>query len=530
MEEGVRLSESKLWDLQRAFFVRQDPRAWSRGRVPSYVTSNAFIARAAARVIGGFLDDAAAGRLGALDDGAPIHVLELGAGSGRFAYGVLRSLEARASAGSRTGPGVRYVITDFDAAPVEALRGNARLQPFVERGLLDFAVLDAEAPGEVVLLESGATLQPSPGGNPLVAVANYVLDGIRTDAFEVRRGKLFESHVRLQCEPGVDLTDPASLPQLIVSFKAAPLAPSPYGDAELDSLLQDVAVRLDEGHFLFPAAALRLLRHLRRVGGGRFLFLAADRGHVHADALLGLDAPQMMRHGSISLDVNFHVLAEHARASQGIALLPAHHPTHLATVGLLWGCARADMSRTSEAYHEHFEGGGPEDLFLLQATLERRTRGLGVERGLAWLRVSAWDPEVFLSCAPTFLDHVDQAEPTVRADLLDAARRVRDAYFPVDGDRDIPLALAELLQALDALPEAAELCEESLRLHGRNPETLHRLATCLSGLDRVREAQALLDEALSLAPDFEDARAMNAALAADLRRRGASKRGRRGTR
>lgn len=520
VEEGVRLSESSLWDLQRAFFVKQDPGAWSRGRVPSYVTSNAFIARAAARVIGGFLDDCEGGRLGAIDGRGPIHVLELGAGSGRFAYGVLRGLGARASVASRSGPSVRYVVTDFDPAPVQALRENARLQPFVKSGLLDFAVLDVEAPGPVKLIESGETLRPSPGGNPIVALANYVLDGIHTDAFQVRGGELFESRVRLQCPKGVDPRDPACLPRLVVSFQPAPLGLSPCGDAELDGLLHDVAVRLADGHFLFSAPALRFLRHLRSVGGGRLLFLAADRGHVHEDSLRGLDAPQIMRHGSVSLDVNFHVLAEHARASGGIALLPAHHPTHLATVGLLWGCSRTDVSRTSEAYREHFEAAGPEDLYLLKETIEQHAKGLDVERGLAWLRVSAWDPEVFLGCAPTFLEHVDEAAPTVRLDLLDACRRVREAYFAIAGDLDVPLALAELLQVLDVLPEAAELCEESLRLHGRTPETLHRLATCLSGLQRLPEARALLDEALSLAPGFEAARAMKVALAADLRRRG----------
>jgi hypothetical protein len=519
VEEGVRLSESKLWDLQRAFFVHQDPRAWSRGRVPSYITSNAFIARSAARVIAGFLDDCAAGRLGAIDKRAPINVLELGAGSGRFAFGALRELEARASAASRAGLRVRYVITDFDVAPVKALRENTRLRQFVKSGLLDFAVFDVESPGAIKLIERGETLRAAPDGNPVVAVANYVLDGVRTDSFEIRGGQLFESRVRLQVPEGVDAKDPASLPRLIVKFEPVPSGASPYGDVELDGLLGRVAARLADGSFLFPVSALRLVRHLRNLGGGRVLLLAADRGHVHEEALLGLDSPQIMRHGSVSLDVNFHTLAEYAGVTGGRAMLPSHHPTHLATIGLLWGCKDADASRTSEAYREHFAAGGPEDLYLVKEAIEREVKRLDVEHGLAWLRASAWDPEVFLSLAPTFVEHVDKAVLTVRYDLLDAARRVRESYFPIDGDANIPGALGELLEGLDALPEAAEMFEESMRLHGRSAETLHRLATCMSGLHRPSEAQALVDEALSLAPDFEAARAMRIALAADMRRR-----------
>jgi tetratricopeptide (TPR) repeat protein len=518
VEEGVRLSASCIWDLQRAFFAQQDPRAWSRGRVPSYVTSNAFMARAATRVVGGFLEDAAAGRLGPIDPRSPLHVLELGAGSGRFAYGVLRELAARTRSAARPGPEARYVITDFHPGPLQALRSNPRFQLFVKRGLLDFAVVDAEAPGDVALLESGETLRASRGANPLVAVANYVLDGIRADAFEVRDGVLFENLVRIRCPPQVDPKDPASLPRLLVSFAPAPLGSSPCGDPELDALLRSLAARLPDGAFLFPTSALRLARHLRSLGGGRLLFLAADRGHVHEAALHGLDAPVLMRHGSVSLDVNFHALAAQARASEGLALLPPHHPTHLATIGLLWGCADADASRAARAYREHFASGGPEDLYLLKETIERAPGRLDIEHGLAWLRASAMDPEVFLSCAPGFLDGVDEAGPTVREDLLDAARRVCEAYFPVAGDADVLLALAELLQALDALPEAAALCEESLRLHGRNPENLHRLATCVVGLGRAGEAKALLDEALALAPRYEPARAMRRTLAGGPRR------------
>lgn len=78
---GTRLSASPLWPLQRRFFERAGPAAWADDTVPHYVTNNAGLAAAYAEVLLGWLRDA-----GPLDGGQPLTVVEIGAGSGRFAF------------------------------------------------------------------------------------------------------------------------------------------------------------------------------------------------------------------------------------------------------------------------------------------------------------------------------------------------------------------------------------------------------------------------------------------------------------
>lgn len=519
VEEGVRLSASRLWRLQREFFARNDPAVWAASRVPSYITTNAFIARAMASVAAAFLEDVAAGRLGATRPRERVNVVELGAGSGRFAFGFLRALEPLLLGAARSGVSARYVVTDLAPAPVAALRANPRFAPFVKKGLLDFAVFDGEAPGEIRLLESGETIEPGSRAAPLVAIGNYFFDGVPADLFEVRRGELHESLLTLSLPAGTDPEDPASLGRFHTSFATGPPTSAPYGEADLDALVRSLAARLADGHFLFPVAGLRLVRQLRALGGGRLLLLAADRGHVHEQALLGLDPPHLQRHGSFSIDVNFHAFAEEARASGGFAMLPAHHPTHLATAGFLWGCAVAARSRTREAFDDHLDAAGPEALYLVKLAVENRRERVDTERALGWLRASAFDAEVFLACAPAFLSDVSRAPPTVRLDLLDAARRVREGYYPIGEERDVSHALAELFMALDALPEAEACYRESLRLHGPAPDVLHELAVCLSALHRLPEALARVEEALALDPSYEPARMTRIALEAELKRR-----------
>ncbi|RPJ00726.1 MAG: hypothetical protein EHM39_04430, partial [Chloroflexi bacterium] len=107
IESGHPLSKSLLWALQARYFRDQGIAAWSSNTVPSYITSNPSIAHAYARVVFGYLRDL----LPTLDTSQPVYLLELGAGSGRFAFYFLRRLRELLE----WVPGVRvcYVLSDY---------------------------------------------------------------------------------------------------------------------------------------------------------------------------------------------------------------------------------------------------------------------------------------------------------------------------------------------------------------------------------------------------------------------------------
>lgn len=92
LEQDRRLSESLIWPLQREFYRRRGTEAWTSGELPWYVTSNSFIARAYTRMVAGWLRDLLAA--GAIDRSQPVHVIELAAGSGHFAFLFLKKLQA----------------------------------------------------------------------------------------------------------------------------------------------------------------------------------------------------------------------------------------------------------------------------------------------------------------------------------------------------------------------------------------------------------------------------------------------------
>lgn len=57
LEDAKPLRESSLWRLQSSFYRRVAIAAWADAIVPSFVTSNAFIAAGYARVLLGFMRD-----------------------------------------------------------------------------------------------------------------------------------------------------------------------------------------------------------------------------------------------------------------------------------------------------------------------------------------------------------------------------------------------------------------------------------------------------------------------------------------
>ena len=228
----MRLSHSSLWEWQSAFYTDCGLDAWRSGTVPHFVTANTFIASQYARMVLGFLNDLWSSRSkyrGKLRSADPISIMEAGAGAGKFSFLMLQALwELRAfwprrgeeemdeeteadSAGSAAAsasssesaaasssppppPPLRcpfvYIMSDVTPDIVSFWRAHPSFRPFLDRGMLDFAVLDAEHPGSGVdggiqLLHSGRRLSAASNRNPICLIANYLFDTLRQDAFRV---------------------------------------------------------------------------------------------------------------------------------------------------------------------------------------------------------------------------------------------------------------------------------------------------------------------------------------------------------
>jgi hypothetical protein len=511
LETACRLSRSVLWRLQRRFFERRGMAAWSEGIVPHHVTCNPYLARAYARVILGFVRD----WRDRLDRSQPLYLVELGAGSGRLAFQLLRQLPSMLER-QESRVRVRYVMTDLAEANLAAWRAHPQLARWFEGGLLDLARFDAEHDRAITLERSGETLAPGRVANPVIAIANYVFDGLPVDAFSVVDGRLHEWRVRLCSTYPADLDDPELLDHVRLTCELCPVEPSGYyGDPALDRVLDEHRAELPDTAFTFPSASLACLSRLSELAGGRLLVLSTDKGDLDVHDLHGQAGPQLTLHGSCSLTVNYHAIAAWVFERRGAVLVPFERPRTIATCAFVLGPPPGDAVSTAAAYIDAIELQQPDDLFAIEQALEPAHAALTLDQWIGYLRFTGGDPKLVIDALPHLRALVGAGEPPsgVRAALLRVLSLAWEHHFHIGEPFDFGLALGELAVALGGWAEAVTFLEGSLRWHGATPAALVHLAECHDRLGQPAVARARLDEALALDPAHAGALELAARLA-----------------
>jgi len=502
VEPETRLSRSLLWEAQRRFFVRQGIDAWRHGIVPSYVTNNPALAQGYAAMVLGHLRDLRTTGV-VWSAGAPVTILELGAGGGRFAFLFLRAFEALLAASPLAGTPFRDVMTDFAEANIAFWRGHPALAPFVAAGRLDFARFDAESDGSATLLETGATLGPGNDAAPLIVIANYVFDGLSQDAFALRDGVLMQTLVRLTADaPEIDLDDPDLLGRLQWQFTDRPLDEEPYAEPSFNRVLDAYRIGFPDGSLLFPSAALRCIDRLAAIGGGRLLLLTGDRGEVHAAYLGGDPIPNLAMHGSFSLPVNYHAIGVWVRAQGGVGLMTSYRHGSLAVSAFLLGHDPAGLTETRLAFDTAIEQGGPDDFFLVRQGLQPQYAALEIRHLLALLRLSGWDPKLVGDCAPALWDRLPGATDAHRAELVQALDKSWARYYDLGEAQDLAFDFGMLLYGLGAYESALARFADSRRLCGEDARTHWNEGMCHAAAGRAAEAGRSLAAAFALDPDF----------------------------
>jgi hypothetical protein len=439
--------ESKLWELQRQYFAARGQQAWSAGEVPHYITSNPVVAAAYAEVLVAFRRD----RLRRDPAEEALWIVELGAGSGRFAHHLLQQLAALCEREGLDPAGFRYVLSDFCAANLEAWAQQPRFVPLFASGQLERARFDVMDSSALELEHGGGRIGRGDLGAPLVVIANYLLDSIPADLLCFRQGQVERGLVRLrQRQEGGDAREAAALLQTLeLDHRSEPLAAAPFAEPSLDGLLADYQgqlAELEEAWLLFPAPALRALERLAALSRQGLLLLSADKGHHRLEEVLSPQPPALVTHGSFSLNVNYHALCGWAEAAGGLALVPDPGRDGLHTVALLHLPEADDHRATAAAWRRHLAAFGPGDYLKLSQLACANAEQLSAEQLLAFLRLGQGDSHLFARLQPRLQQLAVDLQPQERLGLLESVAQVERMQFPLDG-REAE-AMVEGLRAL----------------------------------------------------------------------------------
>ena len=479
-EAEQRFSASMLWDLQRLYFAERGVDAWRQGEVPHYVTSNPMMANSYAEVVFGLLRDA---RRRAPGD-APLYVCELGAGSGRFAFHFLSRLVALCERAGVAPLAFRYILTDLAEPNLDFWRAHPGFARFFASGMLDVALFDIERADSLALRESGETITAGSLVRPLVAIANYVFDSIPQDLYYVAQEECLDCRVSLSVRENPWEMDVAELlAALECAYTYHSLENISAEDADLAWLLDGYRQTLTDSHLLVPTVGWRCLRRVRGLSREGVLVLSADKGEHRLAALASKGAPQVVRHGSFSLSVNYHALAALCEHSGGVALAPGHPHTSLNVSCLLMLDDAADYVETQGAYARHVHEFGPDDAYAISLHARQTMAAMSFESLIAYLRLSLYDAHLFARYLPRLFELAPGLDAIQRATLAEVIDAVWLRYFPLGEDLDLADQIGRLLYEIDEYGGALSFFERSVEIYGPYTGTLANIAACRQMLD-----------------------------------------------
>ncbi len=397
-EEYKPFSASKIWDLQRDFFQEQGVDAWRQSIVPHYVTSNSFIADSYAKVALAYLRD----NLSVIDPNEPVYIIELGAGCGRFAHHFLQHFSTRLKQSLLSHLKFTYVITDIVPRNLKFCRQHPAFQHFIDNNMLDFALFDAETDETLTLLKSRQKLQQKNMKNPLIVIANYVFDGIRQDLFYVNNKKLFEVQAKLDIKASKrrKLSSQDLLEASNLSYRYRFTSKNYYHNTLWNNIIAGYQQNFDKSHILFPTAGLHCLDNLSKLSNKQLLCITADKGAHDLKELSDHDEPYIAKHGSFSLNVNYHALGKYIKQQGGIALQCKNPGDSLDINSFILGKKHNNFIETRQSFNDHIVTFGPNDFFKMKKFLEHTVDYLSLDQLFFRLKISGYDEKILSLMMP----------------------------------------------------------------------------------------------------------------------------------
>jgi hypothetical protein len=497
---AIPLSANQCWNSLRSLYASRGVEAWNR-HLPFHITSNPHIADSYAQVVTRFAQDLH--RAGKLVPEEPLYVLELGAGPGKFAFHFLRRIGELRSSLNPGPPSVRYVMTDVSESNAAHWLDHPRLQPYLDDGSLFAALLDVQGEGLVRLAPLDRPgLQLETFANPLVVIANYVLDSLPQDAFRVSGSTIWQ---------GLTSGDMGSA---TFGWVEEPAGRNPYGDADLDAVLVEQAGAVADGSFLFPLGALRGLRRILKAATGGMLLLAGDLDVSGLDTMPGL--PELPASDGSDF---FYFPVDLSLVGRFLARLGApvvrHYPSlSLGLLAVATGSQPDELAETIHACDVFLGRNGPQWFGAAGRAIEE-TGAASLDHWLSAAAALCFDP-YFLEATIAAVRAWAQPEslsPRRRERLAETLERIRAEVYWIPGSPDSYFTLAMLYQEMDCLDPALVCYRDSLAVTGPSADTFFNMGLCERGRGRPEEALGWMARAVDLDPQHVLARGWIAQIA-----------------
>ncbi|HEY9676994.1 MAG TPA: SAM-dependent methyltransferase [Drouetiella sp.] len=506
LEVDKRLSESVLWEMQEQYFEQKSDEAWERA--PSRITSRMPFVESHFELIKSFLIDTAT----TLDLDSPLYILEIGGGSGCFAYRFLNQfLESRDDFDILKKLKLKYVLSEFSNGTVRNYLANKNFTAHKDAGILDFATFRPDTDDEIRLAISTDSINKNNLKNPLIVIANHVFGTIKQDAFRLDHGVLKETKFTAFREEGrASLKERAKIEEIELTERFYDAADNYYDDPALNTILAHYKKNLEQASVIFPTGALNVLRNLTKISNGNMAILAADKGFasLQSHRIQGFHAHELSRHGSFSCDVNFDAVERYVRSQGGQTFIEsgdnADHAVMFAYTHL------NELQHTGHCWKQQFEkkrafdtGNQVEELVSTNLKIEENEEvHSAAKKFLAVVRHFNFEPHIFVQAFNTLLepkrDDLSSLEKDIVNDLMNCASKVEKNVFIINNDFDVYDVMLRTHYALAQFAECLELSERIIKEYGEVRTALDHAALSSDRLGKLEQAHNYFQRTFTL--------------------------------
>lgn len=505
IEEGQRISQSKLWKLLEAYYVKLGPKAWAKHGTPSFATSNPITAEQYAALTIAFLKDCLANpTLFPLDPAQPIYILDLGAGSGQFSCAFLKKILLLLQQNFGEKLKICLVLLDIVEENFKFWKNHLDLKSYFESNILDYAYYHHAYNNEPIkLLSSQQILTQDNLSNPLILICNYFFSTLPSDLFRLKDGELqqgfissYVPHSKNEADFAEDDLKLIKATTFTVDYKT--VIDSPYEGLEqsiLEKLVQTFRNEEEGIYFTFPVGGFQVLRYFQKLTSERLLLIMGDHGaNIAADFKKYKDV-WLAYHDSLSVPVNFSAFTYFFTLQGGFNQITTEiDPKFIISLSNFKG-PRENWKEIRFIFDECIETFNISDFGVLLEDLESRGDSLPIfllleliklGRGSALL-VKAYHKEILFS-----LPEMDQISKEKLKLYLHKISE--NYYFNYFQGGEFFFVLGELLYHLDDFAAAASNFRKGMEIMGPSAEICKSLGACYLAMGEKDAAVECLEE------------------------------------
>lgn len=475
------VSLSSLWPLMERLFIERGVDLWHRDIIPHQATTNSFTAYLNARAAEVFIQEQIGDKASSKSD--PAYIIEIGAGTGRYGHHFIKHLFGPDPKKPRV-ENIVYVMTDIAEANLAYWRDKPQFKPYIDAGLLDFALHDAIKDETLKLEYSKTLLKPGAISQPVVLIGNYLFCSIATDFFELRQGQLFEKLLAVSLEEKEGLLEEV-IKNIKYEYSSSAIEPEYYKKKYYNDILKSYKEQGGDFEFSIPVGGFEIIENVSALSKGPSLTLINDYGYVNK-YIVQKNKVKINNNGNCTVAVNFDALKKYITAQDGHVLQRESAIYEIVSTGYVLGADLENIHKTLCAFQDDFAAFTPDDYAQMFRLWGKRDIKPKLSEAISLIRLARYDSRMFLLCREAFVYAADairrNRDVLLGQTILEIADKVRDFSYNFEGAYDPSMELAQIYLMLGQPSKGAEILEKTRNLHGE-------LQGYQAVLDRCRSAQ-----------------------------------------